>query len=35
MDMKSMEKKFFSLKQYEKAEYYKKRGDILEAEEKR
>jgi cell fate (sporulation/competence/biofilm development) regulator YmcA (YheA/YmcA/DUF963 family) len=35
MELKSMEKKFFMLKHYDKAEFYKKKGEILEAEERR
>lgn len=35
MELKAMEKKFFSLKQYNKADIYKKKGDIMEAEEKK
>lgn len=35
MEIKSMEKKYFSLKQYDKAEICKIKGDALEAEERK
>ena len=35
MELRAFEKKFFALKQYDKAEQYKKKADVMEAEERR
>ena len=35
MEQRAFEKKFFALKQYDKAEQYKKKADVMEAEERR